>query len=297
MMKRSALAILILALVVTLLACGKEGTSTVTTTSSLPSVSAEEIASKASQAAAAVETVLSDTTMNAQIEGQSGGQVLAMTISSQANEALDMVNRKTYAKVQITMDMAVPGQGEAPTSMEMEIYMVEGTAYTKMEVMGQTQWVKEEISQAVWEQQSEFWSLGALLNDPLGLEVLGEEQVDGIDCYVLNITVDAASAWQTMMQQPGVGDLFEGQALDFGEMVRSMAVIEWIAKDTFLPIKIHMEMGLLMDSASMDIPGAEDFSMTMDIETDGYFYGYNQPVTIELPPEAESAVEMPESGG
>jgi len=52
-----------------------------------------------------------------------------------------------------------------------------------------------------------------------------------------------------------------------------------------------------MDSESMDIADGEEFSMTLDMQTDTYFYGYNQPVTIELPPEAENAVEGSELGG
>jgi len=42
----------------------------------------------------------------------------------------------------------------------------------------------------------------------------------------------------------------------------------------------------------MGFPGEEGV-MTMDIVIDLLVYDYNQPVSIELPPEAEEAIEVP----
>ena len=67
---------------------------------------------------------------------------------------------------------------------------------------------------------------------------------------------------------------------------------EWIAKDTYLLVKAEIEIAMEVDPEAMGIPGG-DGEIAMDMTISMLVYDYNEPVSIELPPGAEDAVEMP----
>ncbi|MBC8520735.1 MAG: hypothetical protein H8D26_01910 [Methanomicrobia archaeon] len=59
-------------------------------------------------------------------------------------------------------------------------------------------------------------------------------------------------------------------------------------------MKTEMQVRMVMSSEDLGVPETEkEFTVTVDQRTEMVFYDYNEPVTIELPEEAESAVEAP----
>lgn len=285
MIKRAAIAILVLTLVFTFLGCSKGNTS-----STAPSgINIQILTARSSQAADQVRLVQYDTTMNAQIKGQAEGEDISASISSQASQALDITNRKSYIVVETTMEMA-DVEGQVPDTVKTETYTIGNTAYIRVEMLDESQWYKQQVSATNWQDQQDLWQLGGLLKKSTSLKIVGEEQVNGINCYVIDIIIDAATAWKAITQQPAMSDVFDSEA-ELQDMVRSMSVKEWIAKDTYLPVKAHVEMEIVMDSGSQTPSADLSMSMTMQLET--YFRDYNQPVTIELPPEAADAIEIP----
>jgi glycine betaine/proline transport system substrate-binding protein len=97
------------------------------------------------------------------------------------------------------------------------------------------------------------------------------------------------------MQQSGVmgEDILPGIDEDFLEDVfQDFSVRQWIAKDTYFLIKAEMDMTLELTPAAMGFPEEEGL-VTMDIKMDMLAYDYNQPVSIELPQEAEEATREP----
>ena len=52
-----------------------------------------------------------------------------------------------------------------------------------------------------------------------------------------------------------------------------------------------MEMRMVVSSEAVKLPlGEEEFEMIVDVKVSSTHHNYNQPVSIELPPEAEEAV-------
>ncbi len=242
-----------------------------------------------------------DMTQKTLISNETGE--MEMTTLSTGNGVVDNLNKKM--KLEMTMTMKMPEKAEMPDTMEMkmDMYFINNTMYTKMD-MGipglPTQWTKMEMPEGYeesWESQNQVDQQMELLKVS-EMELLEDEKVNDVDCYVLKLTPDIEKYWDIMMKQEGMSELMQNLqqnvSFDIGEMIKEMSLKYWIAKDTKFPMKTEMQIKMVMSSEDLNIPETEEeFTMTMDQRTDMVFYDYNKPVTIELPKEAESAAGFP----
>ena len=228
---------------------------------------------------------------------------MEMTTLSTGNGVVDNINKKM--KLEMTMTMEMPEKAEMPDTMEMkmDMYFINNTMYTKMD-LGipelPTQWTKMEMPggyEESWESQNQVDQQMELLNVS-EVELLEDEKVNDVDCYVLKLTPDIEKYWGIMMKQEGMSELMQNLqqnvSFDIGEMIKEMSLKYWIAKDTKFPMKTEMQIKMVMSSEDLNIPETEEkFTMTVDQRTNMFSYDYNKPVTIELPKEAESAAGFP----
>jgi len=226
-----------------------------------------------------------------------------MTTLNTGNGVVDNLNKKM--KLEMTITMKMPEKTEMPETMEMkmDMYFINNTMYTKMD-MGipemPAQWTKMEMPEGyeeLWESRNQVDQQMELLKVS-EMELLEDEKVNDVDCYALKLTPDIEKYWDIMMKQEGMSELMQNLqqnvSFDIGEMIKEMSIEQWIAKDTKFLMNTEMQIKMVMSSEDLNIPETkEKFTMTMDQRTDMAFYDYNEPVTIELPKEAESAVEYP----
>ena len=224
-----------------------------------------------------------------------------MTISTGKGVA-DNKNKKM--KMDLTTQMELPdGATQDTVEMQMDMYFVNNVMYMKMD-MGipemPVEWTKMEMPEGYeesWESQNQV-ALQMELLSVSEVELLEDETVNGVECYVLNISIDAKKYWQIVMKQEGMSELMQGLRQNvssaIGEMMKEMSMKYWIAKETKFPMKTQMQIKMVMSSEELNIPEQEEaFTMTLDQRTVMEYYDYNEPVTIELPEEAESAVGFP----
>ena len=76
-------------------------------------------------------------------------------------------------------------------------------------------------------------------------------------------------------------------------MFQSFSVKQWVAKDTLFLIKAEMKMDVDVSGEAVGDDSAGD--VRMQFEMNLLMSDYNQPVSIELPPEAENATEVESS--
>jgi hypothetical protein len=126
------------------------------------------------------------------------------------------------------------------------------------------------------------------------VKVIGSEKIRGVDCYVLQLTPDMEQLWQLAMQQSGAtGETLPDVGEEFlQEVFKNFSIKQWVAKDTYFLTKAEIYMAMELTPEALGYPEEEGL-VTMDITMDLLAYNYNQPVSIELPPEAEEAVEVP----
>ena len=253
-----------------------------------PGPLAQEIVDGVVESLDDIKTYQFDMDMTMDIAAEAEGEAVEMTMVIGGSGALDLENRQMM--MDMVMNMAMPGEDEI--EMEMATYLIGDMMYMFMEipVMG-PMWVKSEMPEGTWEEMNQVEPQIALL-EAAQVEVIGSEKVGGIDCYVLEVTPDMEQLWQLAMQQAESTGEMPAVAEEFiQEMFRSFSMKQWVAKDTYFLTRAEIDMAVELTPEAMGFPGEEGV-MTMDIAMDLLVYDYNQPVSIELPPEAEEAIEV-----
>ncbi len=156
------------------------------------------------------------------------------------------------------------------------------------------QWVKMELTEEMWQQQSQIDQQIELLKSATAVNFVGSETVDGTACYVVEITPSMEALGNLLSQQQTTGIDFS--QLNLADLFKEMSVKEWIAKESYRVMKAEVDMLLEMRPADVGATEADFDKMTMDINMGMRLYDYNQPVSITLPPEALNAPEMPSGG-
>jgi hypothetical protein len=237
-----------------------------------------------------------NTTMKMTMSNETGE--IELTMLSNGRGVVDLVDKKMNLNMNSSIEM--PETTEVPGPMEMEMYLVNNTMYMKMD-LGipelPAQWTKIEMPEAYeesWTSQNQLEQQMALLNIS-EVELLDDEELNGVDCYVLKIVPEMGKFWNSTMaavMDKSTRSLAPG--MDIQKMMKRMSTKEWIAKDTKFPMKTQMAMNIVMSSEDLAIPETEEkFTITADEEVETRFYDYNKPVSIELPEAAEAAVAWP----
>jgi len=251
-------------------ACAGQGVLTGTATPPPTGISAEQIAEAAMAAGARLDTCQFDVDMDMAVAGKT-----SMTMDM--NGAVDKADRKMHADMQMTT--------LTPESVEMgmEMYLVGGWMYMKMEIPGMPSemsiWMKSQIPQDAWKQQDVVTQQLDLLADFVEVGLLGTKMIGGIECYKLRVAPDLEKLWTWAQMQEGMEE--QAPDLDPEDVISDFSILQWVATDTYFPVKSTVDMTMTIEAESIDL------HMTM------LMHHINEPVTIELPPEAVAAVEMP----
>jgi outer membrane lipoprotein-sorting protein len=251
----------------------------------------ESIVADAAAANAAVNTVSFDMEMEMFMDAVTQDGSVQMTMVADGTGAIDQANQKL--KMTMNMDMDIPELGQE--GMTMEMYATGGWMYMKMDIPGLgEQWVKMPMTEDMWQSQSQFEQQIELLRTAREVTFHGSENVNGTDCYVVEIVPDMTVIFEIMSQQqmPGMEDMgIDG--LDMADWFKKMTVKVWIAKDSYLEIKSDIHM--TMEVTAADVGASQDDleKMTMDMNMTMTMHDYNEEVSIELPAGAQQAMEIP----
>jgi len=281
-MGRIILAIsLVLVMALSFAACGGE-----------PLPSAQEIVDGATQALGDVRTYQFEITTTMDVTGESEGEDFEGAMTMEYGGALDLENSQMSISATATMNTAMTGADY--TDMSTETYVIDDMMYMMTETSdaGIT-WMKTAMPTEYWARIDQIEAQVEILGTSQ-IEVTGSEKVGGVDCYVLEVTPDKGQLWRLFMQQMGMtSDMMPDIGQEFlSEIFRSFSVKQWIAKDTYFLMKIEVEMAMEVTPEIMGSPD-EEGEAAIDVFMTMLAYDYNQPVSIELPPGAEDAIEMP----
>lgn len=262
--------LLALTIVTVGLACGGTGAS----------VSAQDVLENALAAQEDVNSFRLDATITADVQS-SGTQT---TITADANYALDLEDREMEGIADVNMQM--PGFSLAA---EVQAYVVDNYTYVMTSALGQTEWAKQALPVETWQSiENGRYQIESLL-DSVEAETVKEESLNGVDCYVLELTPDLSELQQALMEQPGIGDALADMP-DLESIVQNMDIRVWVAKDTYFIMKADIDMTLVMDPEAMGVPASEG-TATVELSLQMTVSDYNEPVSVDLPPEALSASE------
>ena len=174
--------------------------------------SAQEIVDGVFESPDDISTYQFDMDMTIDATGEAEDEAFEMNMVMGFSGALDLENKQM--KANIAMDMAMTGEDEI--GVEMALYLIDDMVYMMTEIpeMG-PMWIKSEVSEGDWEEMSEGVKITESqleLLESAEVKVLASETIEGIDCYVLQLTPDMDQLWQTVMQQAQVagGEILRG---------------------------------------------------------------------------------------
>jgi len=273
-------------------ACGGGGEEEEATPTPTAELTAEEVRGLVIAAYDEMETWETgmDVVMEMQITefGESGELTHTMDFES----VIDASKRRMRFDMEIYVEMT----GEPPQHIRVETYIVDDYVYTNTVVpAGQPPgWVKSAMPEGYWEQFDALLQLNNILPD-VEVDLLGTDIVEGTECYVLDMT----AALEELLAMKGLWAAVAGPlppGFDFEELIADYSLTAWVAKDTFFPLKTSSSMEMVLTSESPGMPPgvvAEDFDAVLNAEAIQIYRNINQPVSIELPPGAEEAEEVP----
>jgi outer membrane lipoprotein-sorting protein len=240
------------------------------------SLSAEQVLENTLAAQADVESFRLDVTLTADVQSSD----TEGAISLDANCAVDLADREAEA----TADLSLQMTGLAITA-EMQAYAVDNYAYIMTSVFGQTEWTKQAIPADTWQTIADSQHQIQGLLGSVAADLGKEENVNGVGCYVLHLTPDLDELQQALMEQPGIGEGL-AEMPDLESIVQKMTFKVWVDKDTYFLTKAKIDITIIIPA---DTVGTSEGTVNLSLEL--LAYDYNQPISIELPSEAQSANE------
>ena len=178
------------------------------------------------------------------------------------------------------------------TAIALEEYLLNDTMYIKMD--GNWTVMKLPAVAAAWSQQNTMEQQVNMFKQS-DLTLMGSETVAGQDCYKVRAKIDMSTyasqlsgntASYLPMASTNDTDLFRNVTLN---------VYYWITKDTHHLKKTDVLQVFTLDPQSLGLPakGPERQEMRIISETSMLFEGFNESVSIVLPPEARKAQPSP----
>lgn len=228
----------------------------------------------------AQETCRFEIDLDGSLEGTVEGEHGEMQMTINQTGAIDIPDREMQAEISMTTDTRVDGQQQEMT-IPIRMYFLGDTGYIGAPPgPGEPEeWIKGAVSQELWEPQ-ELLSQQIELIRGAEVKLLKTESVKGIPCYVAEISPDMDALFEVIRWQLRTTG-------DFGltkDSISGYSAKGWYAKDTFFPMRSHVEYDVSIEVGSDTVTGSYKIDML--------FYDYNKPVSIQLPSEAQNAQDV-----
>lgn len=256
-----------------------------------PGVTVDGIVEEAIAAGVDLDTYQFDMYMTMDMVMAMMGETFESTFIMYSEGAIDESNEKMYMDMYMYMEMA----GEEGLETSGEMYIVEDWMYAKLEMLGEpATWMKAPIEAGDWEQH-DMASLQVNWLSDAEVTFVRSETVDGTECYVLEVTPELEKLW-ALMQWAGMEEVGLSPDLDLNDVIKDLSVTQWIAKDTYFTRKTTENLTMVFSAELLGISPelAGDFEVSANTAVTITMNHINEPVTIELPPEAEEAIEVPD---
>lgn len=230
---------------------------------------------------------------NMDTETIGGTEAGKMAMQATSDMQINIPEKKMAMIMTMTMDMEMGADdpSQMPIDTTMEMYTVDGWAYTKINIpMMGDQWMKVKMTDEDFAEQSQIGDMSQFLESAVDYEIVGSEVLNGVDCYIVKVTPEMNVMMDWAMSQQQTGSTPELTEDDMDNAFKSFEVKAWIAKDSKLMMREMITMSMEIGS---EAAGDNFEKMIMNMSGKMDFYDHGKPITITLPPEALNAPEMP----
>jgi hypothetical protein len=231
------------------------------------------------------------------------------TIITESTETIASVNLSGYqASASSSSKKVVELLGKATNSSktQLDVYQIGNSTYIKDQNGRWTHILDPRSAEAIWGQgnDNKVKTLAEMINKSPA-EIVGSENIEGIDTYklkIINGSADYDNLYNTaigiaaqLTQYPKFMPFINRTELN---KTGVMEILVWISKDTYLPVKYQSSIGFKMTPfivGSMDSKTGQmkRFNqsvrlgeVSVDLETTNLYYDFNKSVEINPPEEA-----------
>jgi hypothetical protein len=224
-------------------------------------MTADALTEAAIAAEGGVDTYQFDGVVSMTVEGQ--------TLSVDVTGIVDEQNREIYISM-----------GSSEQIGNTELYIVDGWVYMKTIGPNMTAtWNKTPLTNDIWQQRNLPQQQIATLNDLTQADYLSTEAVGTTECYKLGIIPELEKMVIWVMGEEGLENM--APATDLEEIFSDYSMSVWITADTYHIIKTSIEATIVADLEFMIVTMTQSITLSRS--------HFNEPVSIELPQEAEGA--------
>jgi hypothetical protein len=202
--------------------------------------------------------------------------------------SVNNVTKEMLMNINTVMD-STPGGTQTDT---MDEYLTSGYLYIRENITGTDQWEKIKVDESQWTSEDQLAQLTDFLQSATSITRLDDGEINGLDCYVFQITPDMAEVLKWIQSQSQSTTELPNLNPD---VFKSTTFKLWIDKKSMLPQKENINVS--MEITPSDITGATTMpndTITSTMSGDITYTDYNIPVTIELPAAAQNAIEIPQ---
>ena len=282
--------LILLSLAVLLCSCGALGQAN--STASYDELIASALQSLVVDSSARLESYRFSMQMDQKIDliNLSSGDVQKLYTRSFGYGLANMTDRA----LKLSMAALTYAEGDEGNSsaLALEEYLINDTLYLKVD--GNWTAMKAPGVADAWSQQNTMTQQVDMFNRSR-LSLIGSEMVEGQDCYKVRAEMDMNAMADQLSEE--VASLVPVQSMNYSELFRNMSldVYYWITKDTHLLKKTDVLETFTVTPQSLGLnasePGGQE--MLVHAEVSMLFEGFNEPVNIVLPAEAEKAQPLP----
>lgn len=223
-----------------------------------------------------------ETSMETSMETDIAEENSYEVVQSTTNGQVDVESKRV--KLIININETTSDRSKS-RSRQTEMYIFDIMAYLQsQDSKGRGKWVKFQVTGNRLDNENQVRRQMDLLRTSK-IKRLKDETLENVDCYLLSIEPDKEDFWKVIMQQEEEHPLLKLLNLDYRDVVKEMDMKVWVAKDTFLPMKCHMQMKAVIEGKIKEEP----FRMTINVKTVYRYHNYNKSLIIELPEEAKNA--------
>ena len=282
---------LVAVLFLTLAGCAgnSAGASPVPTTTATPA--AQDIISRSVSAMANLASYQYAINMTLKLTGTLKGQPQNVSVTATGDGTNDIADKK----VQVNLNAAIQTSGQGSMTVPVTFYMVDGWQYVQITLpLGSSQWYKSKIDLTSLDGLDQASQALQMLKTAVNVTVTGTETVDGVPCYILQISPDLTVLSQWIKSFEGTAGA-GGQQLpniDLSKLVKNLSITADVAQDSYLLKKVDIAGNVAATAADMGSSAQAGDNLSLDFSQSVKMTQFNQPVVIILPPEAQNAKEF-----
>ncbi len=275
-------------------------------------ISPQEIKNNTIQTTENINTYKYNVDMSTEMAIKEGGGQTNFSLFSRTTGGGDVNITDQRSRTNLTQYIVISsGENPQPPNLfsrrgNSSVYIIGNTGYFLSDIFNRQNnlsddlWVKSDLpqTQTSWRMQNQLLLLNqqtGLLNTTDNIELVGEEQINNKDSYILEISPDKQSLLRFIQQQTSNSMVQDQAYLTDKRAIKNSSIRYWISKQNNQPIKTNITVSITPNISGLDPLvniSLQNKTIESKINIETTYTDINQPINIKLPTKAQNATDI-----